>query len=409
MANTLKFGSGIWATKEDSVLAYNDENGNYKPLPFEFERDTNATVVNKKGLIETVGKNIPRIDFLGNNKGALLLEPERTNEVTYSEDFSQWGKTNSTVTSDSLISPDGSLNATKIIPNATPSVNKFINKPTVASSGTNYTLTTFAKKGEYNMLRLEDGNNSRGAWFNLSNGTLGTVNTDVTAKIENYGNGWYRCVVTKPAVAANFYIVIATSNSEDFQVGDGTSGAYIYGAQLEEGDYPTSYIPTSGGAVTRAADDCEQTPPNGVIGQTEGTMFFEIDFSNTSGVAGAWAISDGSSANRITMNTTDSDATNFTLSIAQNYNSGSTVLSSTDVAYSGKHKVAIKYSGTTLKLFVDGQLKDTVSTDGFGNYTDFYVGGNQEGYGRTDTRKFIQVDLYNTALTDQEIVALTTI
>ena len=87
MANTLKFGSGLWATQENSVLAYNDENGNYKPLPFEFERDTNATVVNKSGLIETVGNNIPRIDFQGNNKGALLLEPERTNILLQSNQF----------------------------------------------------------------------------------------------------------------------------------------------------------------------------------------------------------------------------------------------------------------------------------------------------------------------------------
>ena len=70
--------------------------------------------------------------------------------------------------------------------------------------------------------------------------------------------------------------------------------------------------------------------------------------------------------------------------------------------------MAIKYSATTLKLFVDGQLSDSVSTDGFGNYTKFYIGGNQVGVGG-DVRKFIQADLYNTALTDQELQALTTI
>ena len=73
MANTLKFGAGQWATKEGSTLAYNDENDNYKPLPFTFTRASNATVVNKAGLIETVGNGIPRIDFLGNTQGALLL------------------------------------------------------------------------------------------------------------------------------------------------------------------------------------------------------------------------------------------------------------------------------------------------------------------------------------------------
>jgi hypothetical protein len=55
MAQTLKYGNGIWANKEGSSLAYNDENGNYKPLPFNFERSSSATRTNKEGLIETVG------------------------------------------------------------------------------------------------------------------------------------------------------------------------------------------------------------------------------------------------------------------------------------------------------------------------------------------------------------------
>jgi len=190
-------------------------------------------------------------------------------------------------------------------------------------------------------------------------------------------------------------------------LGGTTAGnIYMQYAQVEQGSYATSYIPTQGSAVTRVAESCSQTPPSGIIGQTEGTMFFEIDFKNTSQVAGAWSISSGSSANRITMNTLGFSSTQFTLSIAQNYNSSSTKLASTNVTYIDNHKVAIKYSATTLKLFVDGQLSDSVSTDGFGNYTKFYIGGNQVGVGG-DARKFIQADLYNTALTDQELQALT--
>jgi hypothetical protein len=79
MANTLKFGNGQWATKVGSTLAYNDEGGNFKPLPFNFTRSTSATRVNKDGLIEVVTNNKPRIDFLNDSNGALLLEPSRTN------------------------------------------------------------------------------------------------------------------------------------------------------------------------------------------------------------------------------------------------------------------------------------------------------------------------------------------
>ena len=84
---TLKFGNGEWYGKKDTILAYNDENNNYKPLPFDFSRGSSATVVNKDGLIETVGSGEPRVDYKDNTKGALLLEPSRTNLVNYSSNF----------------------------------------------------------------------------------------------------------------------------------------------------------------------------------------------------------------------------------------------------------------------------------------------------------------------------------
>ena len=78
MANTLNLGNGDWATKENSLLGYNSESGNYKPLPFDFTRASNGTFVNKSGLIETAASGVPRIDFLGNTSGALKLEPQRS-------------------------------------------------------------------------------------------------------------------------------------------------------------------------------------------------------------------------------------------------------------------------------------------------------------------------------------------
>ena len=102
MAATLKFGNGNWATKDGSALAYNDENGNFKPLPFDFTRASSATVINSDGLIEEVGSGIPRIDFLGNTKGAMLLEPSSTNLITQSEAFgnSYWTKSGASIEGD---------------------------------------------------------------------------------------------------------------------------------------------------------------------------------------------------------------------------------------------------------------------------------------------------------------------
>ena len=79
MANTIKFGNGQWATKEDSILAYNDENANFKPLPFVTSRASTATRVNKAGLLETVASGVPRVDYLDNSKGSYLIEGNSTN------------------------------------------------------------------------------------------------------------------------------------------------------------------------------------------------------------------------------------------------------------------------------------------------------------------------------------------
>jgi hypothetical protein len=102
MANTLKFGNGEWYGKKDTILAYNDENSNYKPLLFNFSRASKATVINKDGLIEEVGSGQPRVDYLNNTKGAMLLEPSRTNLITQSESFpnSYWTKSGASIQAD---------------------------------------------------------------------------------------------------------------------------------------------------------------------------------------------------------------------------------------------------------------------------------------------------------------------
>jgi len=102
MANTMKFGNGQWATKKDSILAFNDENANFKPLPFTASRASTATVVNKAGLLETVASGIPRVDYLSNTSGAYLLEPSSTNLITQSEAFgnSYWAKSGASIEGD---------------------------------------------------------------------------------------------------------------------------------------------------------------------------------------------------------------------------------------------------------------------------------------------------------------------
>ena len=354
-----------------------------------------TTTTGKAGILE----NTPRFDYSGGATcPSLLLEPSRTNFVPQSEYFggSEWTKGNSTITSNTSISPQGTQNATTLT--ITTAVGNIYEN--VSGSG-DYTFSVFAKYVDMQYIRLRSTNSY--VYFDIQNGSV--VNElNGTGSVEDFGNGWYRCSVT----GNNTNSLVQIFLSDTTGTPTGTGSALIFGAQCEAGSYPTSYIPTYGVSQTRAQDICNKTGISSLIGQTEGTIYNEINFSNTSGVAGAWSISNGSSANRITMNTIGVNATYFTLSIAQNYNSGSTKLLSANVTYGANHKVAIKYSSTTMKLFIDGQLSGSVSTDGFGNYANFYIGANQTGVGG-ETRNFKESILFPTALSDSELATLTTI
>jgi len=285
MANTLKFGNGIWATKKGSTLAYNSENGNFKPLPFTFDRSTSATRVNKDGLIEVVTNNKPRIDFLNDSNGALLLENSATNLITYSEDFTNasWSRFDLLVTSQSSASPDGTLNADKLI-EGTGSSEHYI-QDTVSPANGNFSFSVFAKADDYDVFSLRpvhigaNEGNTTNVIFNLTgNGSFSGVPNHANASITKMENGWFRCVVnvSLTGTVTTFLYRINLYNGGYSYTGDGTSGLYIWGAQVEQGSYATSYIPTQGSIGTRVAESCSQTTPSGIIGQTEMTLFFDI-------------------------------------------------------------------------------------------------------------------------------------
>jgi hypothetical protein len=251
MSETLKFGNGQWATKVGSTLAYNDENGNFKPLPFNFTRSTGGTRVNKDGLIEVVTNNKPRIDFLNDSNGALLLEPSRSNIVPYSEDFNNaaWNKISATITHNDAISPDGTQNSDLFVPNSSGG-QLFDGLGSKSASAISYTTSLYVKPKGLNSLRIYlhgTSNANRGdATFNLSNQTVSFSNegafTNTSASILSVGNGWYRCIlVTTSDTSTSLQLVIRYDGSTD-----NVSGLNLWGCQTEQGSYATSYIPTQG-------------------------------------------------------------------------------------------------------------------------------------------------------------------
>jgi hypothetical protein len=422
MANTLQLGNGKWATGKDTVLSFNDENNNFKPLPFDFSRASSATVVNQSGLIETVGSGEPRIDFLGNTKGALLLEPSRTNLVTYSEDFTQWANTRSS-DSNGFVSPTGGTNATKLISDNTASSSHIIKSSNFTIlSGQKYTYSVFVKANQLNYVRLmfTDDSVSKylSVFFNLTDGTIGTTSDGSTAtldssNIENFGNGWFRCSVSgdlDTITTAHARIYLAEADNDFTIDGDGVSGVYIYGAQIEQGSYATSYIPTSGSAVTRVADVCNNGANDQVINSTEGVLYFEGKVkTDTIFAANCIAISDGTDANRLSIimygNINSIRASMNVGGVSQfdfNLSSG--------YIQEQYYKIAVSYKANDCKLFINGAkiLTDTSATmpslETFDRLNLDLGQGLYDFYGNAK-----DVKLYNTALTDQELAALTTI
>ena len=242
-------------------------------------RATSATRVNASGLIELVGANVPRLDYSNGSCPSILVESQRTNLNTYSEDFSNgsYTKISCSITANVTIAPDGNTTADKIVENNDLTAHTMF-KDIAVTINNPYTLSVFAKSGERTKLWLDFFSGLNLAVFDLSNGTvITTLGSGLTASIVSYSNGWYRCSITQNAVSAILYPNIAptinNTTSPTYQ-GNGTSGIYIWGAQIEAGSYATSYIPTTSASVTRNADVITDSTITGI---TTIAMTFEDD------------------------------------------------------------------------------------------------------------------------------------
>jgi hypothetical protein len=404
MAETLNLGTdGNWAVEKDSLLAYNSENNNFKPLAFDFTRASNATVVNKAGLIETVGSREPRIDFLGNTKGALKLEPQRTNLLQYSEDFTstEWTKTRvSTPIADS-ISPDGSLNGYSVTNNATGNCLLFDNE--IGASLLDSTFSVFFKYKDLQYVSLRIDSPTDTALFDILNGSIVGSDTTINPRIENYGNGWYRCSITHEALTSAGNAIIMWNESgvlNNNAMASTNVGYYIYAAQYEIGSYATSYIPTSGqnGGVTRVADNSSLTPPDGIISLTEGTFY--VEYPNIDNTFAYIALSQsGNYVNRMLIGGSGNNRL-----IAEFKQSGTIKLSGITSAIQGVVKAALSYSPTGSVFYVNGTQIATGTSSAFGVLNEVELNSSsQVGC------KLNQIKNYNTRLSNAELIALTTI
>ena len=338
----------------------------------------------------TTRLNIPRIDYTNGSCPSLLVEPQRTNTSTYSEDFSNaaWLKVEATISSNVGISPNGNTTADKFIPSTNPT-SHYIQSGGVVTLGQN-TISIFAKNDGYRYLVILS--SVANASFDLTNGVVANGSN---AKIENYGNGWYRCSVTITAISSSFFISGGSSPSANFfnQAGDGTSGILLWGAQVEAASYPTSYIPTVASSVTRNADVISNT---NILLKNSWTFFLNSRF--------------------------DSAEFDYAAIYIQDLGGGTVVGFYADfrnvISYSGftgnfgnalplfqYNKCCYKYDGTNLKLFKNGILVfNEVRTNI--EFKKIFIQGSNPKASITKTKELV---LFNTALTDTECINLTTL
>jgi hypothetical protein len=190
------------------------------------------------------------------NEGLLLESEARTNLFTYSEDWTNpgWTKSNSTIVSNAIAGPPGATTADKLV--AASSNSEHAAFQAVVTDGSGFSQSCYMKAGEYDygFIRARHNGSYKNAMFNLANGTV--VVEDIPATIVSVGNGWYRCSanITSGTSGSNGVVGVSSNGTSHTSTGDGSSGIYIWGAQFELGSTSSSYIPTAGATVTRAAE-----------------------------------------------------------------------------------------------------------------------------------------------------------
>jgi hypothetical protein len=333
--------------------------------------------------------DIPRVDY-STGSPALLVEPQRTNLLNWSEDFTNvvWTKNAGvSVTSDSSISPSGVQNADTIVGATGPYVfggnNTFARGVGSLSSSTPYIFSVYLKGSGSVTITCRDG------------GT-GLTNNIVCALTSS----WQRFEISRTTAVASTALAYVFS--------DASGNFDIWGAQLEAGNYSTSYIPTTSASVTRNADQVLKTGISSLIGQTEGTIF--LDFTllpNNENTAYLFSVSDGTQANLIrteifVVSPTDSRFRTgiSTLGVSQ-------MDALTNITQLN-NKMAISYKLNEVKIFLNGVLVVTDTSATIPATSGVYL-GNRNNIGNYIGSYYKSFMLFPTALTDTQCINLTTI
>jgi hypothetical protein len=363
--------------------------------------------------------NVPVFDHNPTTGEALGLSvwEARTNLLLRSQEFDNayWTKTNASISANQIIAPDGTLTGDKLVENTANSTH-FVER-SISLSTAAHSFSVFAKKGERNFIWLRGvaaGALNVQAWFNLDTGAVGTISaagSGATRSIKNMGNGWYLCTLVIPsAVASAFeyrYGVTSADNTTTY-TGDGVSGIYIWGAQLETGAFATPYIPTVASTVARSADVAVMTGVNFSRWYRADEGAFVVDaFARATPSSSRFAlvVSDGTANNRIGMATRAATTTTGLQVVV----GGSTVATcAVTVSADAFYKFAGSYAANDFNAAVNGTLATQDTLGGVPVVTSMTIGSNQAGDATTTLNGYIKsLSYYPTRLTNAQLQAVT--
>jgi hypothetical protein len=292
----------------------------------------------------------------------LLIEEARTNLALQSEDFgTTWVSVGASVSVNAATSPNGLVTADKIILDLS-SVTGRVQQATTLSGS--HTFSAFLKASEWNWAFITPSMAVGGVWFNLSNGTIGTQQAGCVGSIVSYGNGWYRCSVTVTGTGSISSTRVTPTNADNtITAGDGTSGIFAWGAQLEAGSFPTSYIPTVASSVVRSADVCSITGSafSNLWNTSGGTLFFEGVLPSAPTVNNRYLLSSGGTRRWVYGNNAGIGGVTETIAAFD----GSLVeVYFSNVRLTTKFKIAISVGALTLNASFNGLSVVTKSHNG---------------------------------------------
>lgn len=325
MGLALRLGLGLGGVSSSALaaaLSLDFTTGTLDPR-ITFSRASSGTYFDASGVLQLASTNAARFDHDPATLAAkgLLIEEQRTNLLLRSEEFdnASWTKSRTTVTANATTSPDGTVDADKLVEDTTASsTHRIFQQVSKAASSLTLTFSVYLKASERTLARLRVTDNIEAVFasidIDLAAGTIGTALvaggssiSSPSATILPAGNGWYRVTLTATLDATittmGAFVFLRDGAGNISYTGDGTSGIFVWGAQLEADSFATSYIPTGASQVTRTADQASIVAPNFApwYNQSEGTFVVEADTYYVD-LNRIFTVSDGTTGNRIESN-----------------------------------------------------------------------------------------------------------